>query len=107
MGFALEAIRGRRAESFLPPDVAERVIASYDRVTRTGEIHEYRETFQLGDEPKYWDTTLVPLLGDDGRVAKIIGTSRNGTRQVTGGGLADRRGRARLQQSSHPHPRGA
>jgi PAS domain S-box-containing protein len=82
VGFRLEDVRGQRLETFLPPDMAARVLASYRRVVESGTIYQYREVFDFNGKPQHWDTSLVPVRDADGRVTRIIGSSRNVTRQV-------------------------
>ncbi|MEA1835143.1 PAS domain S-box protein [Methylobacterium durans] len=82
VGFKLVDVRGKRIEEILPPDIAERVLASYRRVLATGEIYQYREVFNLSGDPQHWDTSLVPVQDAGGRVTRLIGSSRNVTRQV-------------------------
>jgi PAS domain S-box-containing protein len=82
VGLRLEDIRGKRIEEVLPPDSADRVIETYRHVVQTGEIFQYRDVFDIGGQPLHWDTTLVPVRDSDGRVARVIGSSRNVTRQV-------------------------
>ena len=82
VGFRLEEVRGRRIEDILPPRVARRVLETYRRVVETGSILQYREVFNLAGEPKHWDTSLVPMRGAEGRIVRLIGSSRDITRQV-------------------------
>ncbi len=82
VGFRLAEVRGRRIEEILPSDVAERVLTIYRQVLATGEIYQYREEFNLTGEPQHWDTSLVPVRDAAGRIARLIGSSRNVTRQV-------------------------
>ncbi|MCP3731538.1 PAS domain-containing protein [Sphingomonas sp. MG17] len=83
IGFKLEDIKGKRVDAFLPADAAARVLEAYRHVVVTREIYHYRDTFRIAGEPQHWDTTLVPLLDEQGQVIRIIGSSRNVTRQVT------------------------
>lgn len=83
VGFKLEEIRNKRVDAFLPSEAAERAIAAYQHVVATRKIYHYREVFRLSGDPQHWDTTLIPLLGDDGQVERIIGSSRDVTRQIT------------------------
>jgi PAS domain S-box-containing protein len=82
VGFKLDEVRGRRLEEILPPDVAERVVAAYRKVVETGVVYQYREMFDLGGRVRHWDTSLAPVSDDTGRVTRIIGSSRDVTRQV-------------------------
>ncbi|WP_181700855.1 hybrid sensor histidine kinase/response regulator [Chthonobacter albigriseus] len=83
VGFKLSEVRGRRIEDFLPPAAAEAVLRRYREVLSTDGIVQYRETFELRGEQQHWDTSLVPVREADGRIGRIIGSSRNITPQVT------------------------
>ncbi len=82
VGMKIDSIRGKRVEAFLPPAAARRVLQSYQKVLETGGIYEYRDVFDLSEGPQYWDTTLVPVPDASGRIARIIGSSRNVTPQI-------------------------
>jgi PAS domain S-box-containing protein len=82
VGFKIDDIRGRRIEEILPPAVAEGVLETYRHVVTTGELHQYREEFNLNGEPQHWDTSVMPVGAADGRITRLIGSSRNVTRQV-------------------------
>ena len=82
VGFALEAVRGRRIGDILPPAPAARVLEAYRHVVAQGRIHQYREIFELDSEARHWDTSLVPLRDAEGRIVRLIGSSRDVTRQV-------------------------
>ncbi len=45
-------------------------------------VHQYREEFDLAGGPQQWDTSLVPMRDDTGRIVRLIGSGRNVTRQV-------------------------
>ncbi|MCW8086091.1 PAS domain S-box protein [Sabulicella glaciei] len=82
VGLRLSDIRGRRIEDILPESAARRVIETYRHVVATGMVHQYREEFDLDGDPQHWDTSLVPMRDPEGRIVRLIGSSRNVTRQV-------------------------
>jgi PAS domain S-box-containing protein len=82
VGYKLEDVRGKPILDVLPPADAQRVADTYQHVVETGDIYHYRDVFNISGVPQYWDTTLVPLLGQQGRVIRIIGSSRNVTAQI-------------------------
>jgi PAS domain S-box-containing protein len=82
VGMKLADIRAKRIEDILPVETARKVIDAYDKVVRTGEIVQYREIFELGGEPQHWDTSLVPMRDASGQITRIMGSSRNMTRQI-------------------------
>jgi PAS domain S-box-containing protein len=83
VGFKIDDIRGKRIEDILPPSVARRVLETYRHVVETATIYQYREVFDLAGGPQHWDTSLVPVRDADGRIIRLMGSSRNVTRQVT------------------------
>ncbi|HST91673.1 MAG TPA: PAS domain-containing protein, partial [Brevundimonas sp.] len=82
LGMKLDDIRGRRLSDILPADLFKPIAETYGHVIATGVVHQYREQFDLGGEASHWDTSLVPMTDETGRVSRIIGSSRNVTRQV-------------------------
>jgi len=83
VGFPLAEVRGKSIDEFVPAPAAERILASYRHVVDTRQIVQYREVFDLRGDPQHWDTSLVPMIGDDGAVTRILGSSRNVTAQVS------------------------
>jgi PAS domain S-box-containing protein len=82
IGLKLSDIRGRRVRDILPEVAAYRVLETYSHVLQTGEIYQYREVFDLDGAPQHWDTSLVPVRDQTGRIVRLIGSSRNITRQI-------------------------
>ncbi len=82
VGLPLESARGRRIDELLPEATADKVQRYYRIVVETGEVHQYREQFELNGKATHWDTVLVPVRDSDGRVYRIIGSSRDLTRQI-------------------------
>ncbi|HEV7253686.1 MAG TPA: PAS domain S-box protein [Mesorhizobium sp.] len=83
IGLPLAEVYGKRLDEILPPGAVELVQEHYRRVLERGEVYQYRETFELQGEPTHWDTVLVPVRDSDGRIVRIIGSSRDLTRQVS------------------------
>lgn len=82
VGLRLSDIRNRRIEDILPEPAAERILETYRHVVRTGTILQYRETFDLNGQARHWDTSLVPVRDDQGRIVRLIGASRDISPQV-------------------------
>ena len=82
VGFKIEDIRGKRMKDFLPPEAHDKVVEAYRRVVQSGEAYHYRETFQLKGNTQYWDSSIVPVRDASGRVSRLIGSSREVTRQM-------------------------
>jgi PAS domain S-box-containing protein len=81
-GFEREVVRGRRMDELLPPDLHEQVVSHYRRCVAAGTVIRYRDTFDLPAGLNHSDTVLVPLKDESGRVVRLVGSSRDVTRQV-------------------------
>ncbi|MFC7536104.1 PAS domain S-box protein [Sphingomonas sp. GCM10030256] len=82
LGFRSDEIRGKRVAELLPAELAQQVLKTYRHVVETGVVHMYREVFDFSGDPQHWDTSLVPMRDAGGHVVRLIGSSRNVTRQV-------------------------
>jgi PAS domain S-box-containing protein len=82
LGFPVNEVRGKRVEEFLPPDVARSLLDMYRHVVATGEVYQFREAYLLGGQMQHWDSAIVPVRDGNGRITRLIGSSRNVTRQV-------------------------
>ncbi|WP_207540949.1 PAS domain-containing protein [Sabulicella rubraurantiaca] len=82
IGLSLADVRGKRLDEILPPVLAAQVTGHYRRVLQSGEVYQYRETFELHGGPTYWDTVLVPVRDAEGRIHRLIGASRDLTAQL-------------------------
>lgn len=82
VGLKLEDIQGQRIADILPEPAANRILETYRHVLRTGRIFQYREVFELNGQKRHWDTSLVPMRDDQGRIVRLIGSSRDVTPQV-------------------------
>ncbi|GJD97207.1 PAS domain S-box protein [Methylobacterium iners] len=82
IGLPLAEVRGKRIDQILPPETAALVMEHYRRLIAKGSVYQYRETFELHGRLTYWDTVLVPVRDHDGRIVRLIGASRDLTRQL-------------------------
>lgn len=82
VGMPLAVVKGRRIDEILPEVTAAKVQSFYRSVIDTGKVHQFREQFELNGRATHWDTVLVPVRNADGRIHRIIGSSRDLTRQV-------------------------
>ncbi|HYI42826.1 MAG TPA: PAS domain-containing protein, partial [Sphingomicrobium sp.] len=83
IGLPLAEVRGKRLDDILPAELAAQVQERYGEVVRTGQVSQFTETYNLHGEPTYWDTVLVPVRDESGRIFRIIGSSRDLTRERT------------------------
>ncbi len=81
-GIRHEDAVGRRIEEILPRPLADQIVAHYRRALEQGGVHHYRDAFEVGGRMQNWDTVLVPIRDASGRVTRLIGSSRDLTRQV-------------------------
>lgn len=82
VGMQLKDIRGKRVDDILPEPAAKLILKTYRHVVKVGTVYQYREEYDLDGDPQHWDTSIVPVHDEHGRVVRLIGSSRNVTRQV-------------------------
>jgi signal transduction histidine kinase/CheY-like chemotaxis protein len=58
------------------------VSANYQRVLETGQLQRYRETADIGGQVMHFETVLVPVRDEGGRITRIVGSGRDMTAQV-------------------------
>lgn len=76
-GIEAEAMRGRRPEEILPPDLAAHVSAQYRHCWSTGQPVRYQHNLDVQGHWRAWETLLVPLPDRDGRIHRLAGISRD------------------------------
>jgi two-component system, cell cycle sensor histidine kinase and response regulator CckA len=75
-----EDLVGRSVMDAFPPQVAERQAASVRRVFETGEpLFSEENESQTPGGPRWYNTSLTPMRGPDGRVELVIGIARDVT----------------------------
>lgn len=74
-GLRNDAIAGKQASEFLPAELAEAVERNYRRCLEKAATIEYEEMIPFEGRETWWMTRLTPLMDDDGRVERIIGSS--------------------------------
>jgi PAS domain S-box-containing protein len=77
LGLKNEDIAGKRLQDFLPAVLAEPILAHYRRCIEAAGPMFYEETAELRGESQTFETLLVPILDTQGRVYRIIGSSRD------------------------------
>ncbi|WP_174273558.1 hybrid sensor histidine kinase/response regulator, partial [Sphingomonas bacterium] len=81
VGLRLKDVQGRRMDEVVPPELLETARAHYRHVLASGQVSQYRETFEIKGQRSHWDTVLVPVRDGEGRIVRLIGSSRDLTRQ--------------------------
>ena len=90
-GFRSAETAGRRLHEILPADVAELLAARYRACVEAGAPVRYEETARLPLGGRVWETVLVPLRDERGRIVRVLGSSRDLTER--------RRAEEQLRQS--------
>ena len=81
-GFEMAQVRGRRMDELMPPHIADQVLGHYRRCIEQGSTIHYRDAFELPGGVSYADTVLVPMRDESGQIVRLVGSSRDVTRQV-------------------------
>jgi len=76
-GLSSAQIVGQSPEECLDPSVAEVVTGHYRACVEAGTPIYYVDTLDLPAGRKTWETTLVPVCGDDGEVEVLLGSCRD------------------------------
>ncbi len=76
-GLRSEEIRGKHPHDFLPPDLADVIVAHYEECRQQQTTIWYEETIPFDGVDTFWITRLIPIMDVDGRVVQIIGASIN------------------------------
>ncbi len=80
-GVAANKAYGRRPQDLLPPAVAMQFNDNFRRCVEVGKAIEYIETLDYGEGPGTYQTFLIPLRDEAGRIHRIAGFTRDVTRQ--------------------------
>jgi PAS domain S-box-containing protein len=79
-GIAAETVRGRAADACMPPEVLAQVLPHWRRAIATGRPVDYVVEAQAPVGWRVWETVLVPMIGPDGQVERLLGSARDITR---------------------------
>jgi PAS domain S-box-containing protein len=81
-GLSKELVLGKSPEESMPPDVAEVLTASFRRCEQAGAPIRDELRLTLAQGPRIWNTRLVPIRDEAGRIHRIAGFARDMTEQV-------------------------
>lgn len=79
-GFTTEQVKGKTPIEVLGKKTGRKVEAAYNRCVKKKQTIRYEERMELPTGDKVWYTRLSPVI-KDGRVAYIVGSSRDVTEQ--------------------------
>ena len=91
-GVEAEALAGRPVEAVMPAALLRPSLPRWREAASRGQTQEYELNADLPAGRMTWETVLVPVRGEDGRVARLLGSARDAT--------ATRRLQAGLVQSA-------
>jgi two-component system, cell cycle sensor histidine kinase and response regulator CckA len=80
-GVAANKVCGRRPQDLLPPAVAMQFNDNFRRCLELGKAIEYVDTLDYGAGPGIYQTFLIPIRNEDGRIHRIAGFTRDVTEQ--------------------------
>ncbi|MFB6071782.1 MAG: PAS domain S-box protein [Halobacterium sp.] len=80
-GLTTEEVRGKTPREVFGEEQGAELTANYHRCVRAGEPISYEEELDVGEEARFWQTKLAPVLAD-GAVTRLVGITRNVTERV-------------------------
>ncbi len=78
-GLKAGRMRGKTVEQLAPAPAARALSAYYQRVVDKGSPLATRDELQLPNGQRIWESVLVPVRGDEGRIERIVGSARDVT----------------------------
>ncbi|MBI3395532.1 MAG: response regulator [Spirochaetia bacterium] len=72
---------GQNILDVLPDEVVRPLVENYRRCIRAGHIIQYDETIRLPVGIRHFHTTLIPMRNNGGRIHRILGVSRDVTKE--------------------------
>ncbi|HYE45139.1 MAG TPA: CHASE3 domain-containing protein [Caulobacter sp.] len=78
-GLKVDRVRGKPVQEMAPGPAAAALSAYYQRVVDAGEPLATRDVLSLPGGPRTWESVLVPVRDDSGRVERIVGSARDVT----------------------------
>ncbi|OAQ52612.1 11-domain light and oxygen sensing his kinase [Natrinema mahii] len=80
-GLTTEDVRGKTPQDVFGDEQGTELEANYTRCVDQREPISYREELDIGDDARFWETTLAPVIVD-GETVRVVGIARNVTEQV-------------------------
>jgi C4-dicarboxylate-specific signal transduction histidine kinase len=74
-----DAVADAPADRLLPPSLLAVMLPHWRRVAASGEAADYEMCAELPAGWRCWQTMLVPIRGADGRVERLLGSTRDTT----------------------------
>jgi len=80
-GLSTEEVRGETPQEVFGDEQGAELEANYTRCVNQDAPISYREELDVGDDARFWETSLAPVVVD-GETVRIVGIARNVTKQV-------------------------
>jgi len=80
-GLTTEEVRGKTPREIFGDEQGAELEANYTRCVDRSAPISYREDLDIGDDARFWETNLAPVL-IDGETVRVVGIARNITEQV-------------------------
>jgi PAS domain S-box-containing protein len=80
-GLTTEDVRGQTPRETFGEERGAELEANYTRCVERGEPISYREELDIGEDARFWDTSLAPVFVED-EIVRVVGIARNVTERV-------------------------
>ncbi|WP_394348255.1 PAS domain-containing protein [Natrinema pallidum] len=80
-GLTTEEVRGKTPQDVFGDEQGSELEANYTRCVDQRAPISYREELDIGDDARFWETSLAPVVVD-GETVRVVGIARNVTEQV-------------------------
>ncbi|RLM49676.1 PAS domain-containing protein [Halorubrum sp. Atlit-28R] len=80
-GLSTEEVRGKTPREVFGEEEGAELESNYTRCVEQGTTISYREELDTGDDARFWETSLAPVVVD-GKTVRVVGIARNVTEQV-------------------------
>jgi PAS domain S-box-containing protein len=80
-GLSTEEVRGKTPRDVFGDEQGAELEANYTRCVEQRAPISYREEIDIGDDARFWETSLAPVVVD-GETVRVVGIARNVTEQV-------------------------
>jgi PAS domain S-box-containing protein len=80
-GLTTDEVRGKTPRDVFGDEQGAELETNYARCVDRGAPISYREELDVGDDARFWETNLAPVVVD-GETVRVVGITRNVTEQV-------------------------
>jgi PAS domain S-box-containing protein len=80
-GITTEEVQGETPREVFGEEQGTALAANYHRCVKAGEPISYEEELHVGEDARFWQTKLAPVI-NDGDITRLVGITRNVTERV-------------------------